>query len=90
MFLNNTHEEVLSPLAPVLWGEGLGVRGLRASLSHVVSSDVSYGNSNKSRLPTGTRFPLTPSPSPRDTGARGEEMWEGPGQNLQTELLTSS
>ena len=45
-----------SPLAPVLRGEGLGVRAVF-------------------RL----GFPLTPSPSPRSTGARGTGALQGLG-----------
>ena len=51
--------KVTSPLAPVLGGEGLGVRGLRLAAGKT------------EQFPCGQRSPLTPNPSPPSTGARG-------------------
>ena len=64
----DSRSECPAPLAPVLRGEGLGVRG--DSLSAFI----------RMRLPStvGGGSPLTPDPSPRSTGARGETCSASP------------
>ena len=62
--------EYLSPLASVLRGEGLGVRG-SASVIEIASSDRQFS----CRITTPHQWqivPLTPGP-PQSTGARGDE-----------------
>ena len=61
--------KILSPLAPVLWGEGLGVRGLRASFGDAIPKDGIFENVRLDRVLNIAR--VCPSPRPVFFG-RGE------------------
>jgi 4-amino-4-deoxy-L-arabinose transferase-like glycosyltransferase len=71
-----------SPLAPVLGGEGLGVRGLSPGSRHADShAGVHTGTTLGVRgLNPGSRHPLTPDPSPPEYRGRGEKK----GMDLKT------
>src|SRR5580704_389905 len=72
----------LTPLAPVLGGEGLGVRGpdpVRSDRIHAVCSATDRMNAVTTNA---TTPPLTPDPSPPSTKERGELARSGMASRL--------
>ncbi len=66
---NRSPREILSPLAPVLWGEGLGVRGKRVAGGEPDFLDLADKTSFEQR---GGMTLAPPHPRPHSPGYRGE------------------